>query len=329
MGACTGEASRASPNEWIRTLAQDRKITKTQELVYEMKVDQVMSRDVVTVRPETPMSGLGDVFRGRRISGAPVMEDDRLVGIISLEDFIEWLYAREDDSVVGTKMTTDVDFLFGDEPLVHAVRRFSESGFGRFAVVDRASGRLVGVITKGDIVAGLLHKLEVDYHEEEVLRFRAGRLFKDVLAIGTTLCFEYEVEGRDFQRGGESSSQLKRTLKSLGLNPDTVRRVAIATYEAEMNLIVFTDGGSIEVRVEHGRITVEVTDSGPGIPDIESALQPGFSTAPQWVRDLGFGAGMGLSNIRNCSDDLSIDSAPGKGTRLTITFLMEGDGEAG
>jgi anti-sigma regulatory factor (Ser/Thr protein kinase) len=105
--------------------------------------------------------------------------------------------------------------------------------------------------------------------------------------------------------------------------------VAIATYEAEMNLIVFTDGGTIAVRIENGRITVDVTDSGPGIPDIERALQPGFSTAPQWVRDLGFGAGMGLINIRNCSDDLVIESAPGAGTHLTITFLTGDESEAG
>jgi anti-sigma regulatory factor (Ser/Thr protein kinase) len=239
------------------------------------------------------------------------------------------VYAREQNSVVEAKMTTDVDFLFGDEPLVHAVSRFAESGFGRFAVVDRASGRLVGVITKGDIVAGLLKKLEIDYHEEEVHRDRAGRILDDILAAGTTLCFEYEVEGQNFDRAGESSSRLKRTLKGLGLDPDTVRRVAIATYEAEMNLIVFTDGGTIAVRVDRLRITVEVSDAGPGIPDIEKALQPGFSTAPEWVRDLGFGAGMGLNNIRNGSDDLVIESAPGKGTRLTITFLMGDESEAG
>ena len=310
-------------------MAQDRKITKTQELVYEMKVDQVMTRDVVTIRPETPMSRLREVFREKRISGAPVVEDDRLVGIISLEDFIEWLYAGEENSIVETKMTTDVDFLFGDEPLVHAVSRFAESGFGRFAVVDRTTGRLVGVITKGDVVSGLLRKLEIDYHEEEVGRYRASRLLEDILAAGTTLCFEYEVEGQNFDRGGESSSRLKRTLKGLGLDPDNVRRVAIAAYEAEMNLIVFTDGGTIGVRVDKGRITVQVSDSGPGINDIEKALQPGFSTAPQWVRDLGFGAGMGLTNIRNCSDDLEIESPPGEGTQLTITFLTGDTSEAG
>jgi CBS domain-containing protein len=294
-----------------------------------MKVDQVMTRDVVTVRPEMPMSELKEVFRGKRISGAPVVEDDKLVGIISLEDFIEWLYAREKNSLVGAKMTRDVDTLYGDEPLVHAVSRFAESGFGRFAVVDRASGKLVGVITKGDIVAGLLRKLEVDYHEKEVHRDRAGRILEDILAVGTTLCFEYEVQGQDFDRGGESSSRLKRTLKGLGMDAATVRRVAIATYEAEMNLIVFTEGGKIFVRLEPGSIIVEVKDAGPGIPDIDRALLPGYSTAPEWVRELGFGAGMGLNNIRNCADDMAIVSAPGEGTHLTIRILTGEESEAG
>jgi anti-sigma regulatory factor (Ser/Thr protein kinase) len=140
---------------------------------------------------------------------------------------------------------------------------------------------------------------------------------------------EYNVIGQDFDRGGANSSRLKRTLKRLGLHPSTVRRVAIATYEAEMNLIVFTEGGRITAKLEHGRIIVEVRDSGPGIPDIDKALQPGYSTAPDWVRELGFGAGMGLNNIQKCADHMDIDSAPGKGTHLLISIQTGEKGEAG
>ncbi|KPJ51598.1 hypothetical protein AMJ39_09625 [candidate division TA06 bacterium DG_24] len=295
--------------------------TRVQELVYEMKVSQVMSRSVITVRPQMPMSELREIFRDKRISGTPVVDGDRLVGIISLEDFIKWLYDREGDSLIENKMTRNVETLYDDEPLVHAVSKFETSGFGRFAVVERRSGKLVGVITKGDIVEGLLKKLEIDYHEEEIHRYRASHIFEDIVADRTTLAFEYDVVGRDFERAGESSSRLKRTLKRLGLDPGVVRRVAIATYEAEMNLIVFTEGGRISVRLEPGRITVHVTDSGPGIPDVEKALQPGYSTAPQWVRELGFGAGMGLVNMQKCADEMEIISAPGKGTQIKIAIL--------
>jgi CBS domain-containing protein/anti-sigma regulatory factor (Ser/Thr protein kinase) len=297
---------------------QDRRVTRVQELVYEMKVREVMSTDPITVQPHGSMSDLRRLFRKERISGVPVVDGERLVGIISLEDFIKWLYDNETDAMINEKMTTAVETLYEDEPLVQAVGKFDKTGFGRFAVIDRCTERLVGVLTKGDIIAGLLKKLEIDYHEEEIHRYRASHIFEDITADRTELLFEYDVAGRDFERGGDGSSRLKRTLRRLGLDPSTVRRVAIATYEAEMNLIVFTEGGNISARVAPGKITVDVEDSGPGIADIEKALRPGYSTAPEWVRELGFGAGMGLNNIQKCADDMEIDSAPGRGTHLTI-----------
>jgi anti-sigma regulatory factor (Ser/Thr protein kinase) len=103
--------------------------------------------------------------------------------------------------------------------------------------------------------------------------------------------------------------------------------VAIATYEAEMNLVIYTEGGMIRVRVEPDKILVRVEDSGPGIPDVEKALQPGYSTAPEWVRELGFGAGMGLQNIRNCASKMALKSTVGKGTRLRINISVD-DGVA-
>jgi CBS domain-containing protein len=275
----------------------DTKITKTQELVYEMKVNHVMTKGVITVRPQTPMSELREIFRRNRISGTPVVADDHLVGIISLEDFIKWLSDNGDDSTIASRMTENVQTLYPDEPLVCAVAKFEQCGFGRFPVTDRLTGKLMGVITKGDIVGGLLKKLEIEYQEEEIHRYRASHVLNDYVADRTTLVFEYDVTGHDFKRGGENSSHLKRTLKRLGVDPD--------------------------------QITVDVKDSGPGIPDIEKALQPGFSTAPEWVRELGFGAGMGLNNIQKCADEMDIVSAPGKGTHLKISIMIGGEREAG
>ncbi len=99
----------------------------------------------------------------------------------------------------------------------------------------------------------------------------------------------------------------------------------IAAYEAEMNIVIFTDGGQISVRVEPEYIKIEASDRGPGIPDIEQAMQPGFSTAPEWVQELGFGAGMGLANIKKCADKMVLTSQVGKGTNLKATiYLKEG-----
>jgi CBS domain-containing protein/anti-sigma regulatory factor (Ser/Thr protein kinase) len=306
-------------------VSPDTNITKTQEMVYEMRVGDVMTRTVIVVRPTDPMSQLRGLLRGNRISGLPVVEGDRLVGIISLEDFIKWLADRAEDCPIEKRMTTQLEILCQDDPLILAVQKFEGSGLGRFPVVDRQSGALVGIVTKGNVIEGMLKRLEVDYHKEELCRYRASHIFEDIEADETTLLFEYGVKGQDFQQAGTSSSRLKRTLKRLGVRPDVVRRVAIASYEAEMNLVIFTQGGTIRARVQPGEIIVETEDAGPGIADIQKALQPGYSTAPDWVRELGFGAGMGLVNIQKSSDQFEISSEPGVGTRLKARFFANGE----
>ena len=307
-------------------MATDSKISKVQELVYEIRVGDVMKNDVITVSPDSTMGRLGVILRENRISGTPVVDRGKLVGIISIDDFIGWLVKREDDCPVAEKMTRNVRTLYADEQVVHAVNKFDQLGFGRFAVVDRRDEKLLGIITKGDIVEGLLKKLEIDYNEQTNHRM-IQHFFDDVLADKAALFFQYSVIGKNFDRAGESSSRLKATLKRLGVAPQVVRRVAIATYEAEMNLIIYTQGGEIRVRIEPDKILVRVEDSGPGIPDIEKALQPGYSTAPEWVRELGFGAGMGLQNIRNCASKMGLRSVVGKGTWLRINIAID-DGVA-
>ncbi len=308
-------------------MTADSKIGKVQELVYEIRVSDVMKNDVITVDPQSTMSELGNILREKRISGTPVVDQGKLMGIISIDDFIRWLAKREEDCPVAWKMTKDVRTLYADEPIVHAVNRFDQLGFGRFAVIDRWDEKFLGIITKGDIVEGLLKKLEIDYYNEQTNHRTIQRFFDDVLADKAALFFQYSVAGHDFNKAGESASRVKTTLKRLGFAPQIVRRVAIATYEAEMNLIIYTEGGEIRVRVEPDRILVRVEDSGPGIPDVEKALQPGYSTAPEWVRELGFGAGMGLQNIRNCASKMGLKSTVGKGTQLRINISID-DGAA-
>jgi CBS domain-containing protein/anti-sigma regulatory factor (Ser/Thr protein kinase) len=297
-----------------------QRITKTQEMIYEMKVGEVMTKNVITVRPENRMSELREILQHNRISGLPVVEGDRLVGLVSLEDFMKWIADRQGDCTIDKRMTKDLKVLCADDPLVLAVGKFGRTGLGRFPVVDRSTGRLLGIMTKGDVIAGLLKKLEIDYQKEQSERQANVRIIDDIEADETKLLFAYEVRGQDFKLAGRSSSRLKKTLKVLGLDTDVVRRVAIASYEAEMNLVVFTEGGMIQARVEPARVILEVVDAGPGIADIDRAMTPGYSTAPDWVREMGFGAGMGLVNIQRSADEFDIDSAPGRGTHLRITF---------
>ena len=136
------------------------------------------------------------------------------------------------------------------------------------------------------------------------------------------LIFNFDVPGDDFLRAGEASSTVKRTLKSLGLSPETVRRVAIAMYEAEMNMVIHAGGGKITAVVTPEEISLEFTDKGPGIPDIDLAMQEGWSTAPEYIRERGFGAGMGLPNIKKSTDLFHIDSIVGLGTTIKMKIII-------
>ena len=296
-------------------------ITKTQEMVYELKVADVMTHDVIAVYATDRMAQLRRIFRRNRFSGLPVLADNRLVGLISLEDFIQWLGTRQEKGLIEDHMTKQVTTVYDDAPLVVAIRKFDETGLGRFPVVDRHQGKVVGILTKGDVIKGLLKKLEIDFQEEEEYRPTPKCVFEDIQADQVTLLFCYDVKGQDFKQAGESSSHLKKTLSRLGVQPAMVRRVAIASYEAELNLVVFTEGGRIRAEIQPAKIFIAVQDTGPGIEDIKKALMPGYSTAPAWVRELGFGAGMGLVNIKNMADEFDIRSELGKGTHLNITFF--------
>jgi anti-sigma regulatory factor (Ser/Thr protein kinase) len=128
----------------------------------------------------------------------------------------------------------------------------------------------------------------------------------------------YEVVGRDFVNAGRASTTVKEMLKGLGVHPRVIRRVAIASFEAEMNVVMYAERGTMLLRVTPSCVTVEVSDRGPGIADIELAMQEGYSTATPEMRELGFGAGMGLPNIKRNADELAITSVVGEGTRLSI-----------
>ena len=128
----------------------------------------------------------------------------------------------------------------------------------------------------------------------------------------------YHVDGEDFGSAGEASSSTKKMLKQLGFSPDVIRRVSIAMYEGEINMVIHAEGGEATVEISQESVRVILADRGPGIKDINLAMQEGYSTAPEEVRNLGFGAGMGLPNIKKYSDDLKIESTPGFGTTLTI-----------
>ena len=132
----------------------------------------------------------------------------------------------------------------------------------------------------------------------------------------------YPVEGGDLIEAGEASSKMKLTLKKLGLPPDVIRRASICMYEGEINMVIHADGGRAEVDVGMDEILIRMIDNGPGIPDVGKAMEEGYSTAGDMARDLGFGAGMGLPNMKRYSDDMTIETEIGKGTTVSIKIAI-------
>ena len=133
------------------------------------------------------------------------------------------------------------------------------------------------------------------------------------------LVFHFDVDGDNFTSAGQASVQVKKNLRQLGLDPETIRRVSIAMYEGEINMVIHAGGGVATVTVFPDRIEMVLDDRGPGIADIELAMREGFSTAPDNIRNLGFGAGMGLPNMKRNTDSMKIESELGKGTKITMT----------
>ena len=136
------------------------------------------------------------------------------------------------------------------------------------------------------------------------------------------LSFRFEVDGEDFTSAGQASVQVKKNLRRLGISPEIIRKISIAMYEGEINMVIHANGGEAEVLVYEDRIVMILADSGPGIADVEKAMQEGYSTAPDNVRSLGFGAGMGLPNMKRYTDDMQIESVVGKGTTITMTVML-------
>ncbi len=136
--------------------------------------------------------------------------------------------------------------------------------------------------------------------------------------------FTYEIEGGNFTHAGHASSEVKKMLKQLGIEAKCIKSIVIALYEAEVNVVAHAFEGKIDVNIEDERIEITITDKGPGIPDIDMAMQEGYSTASKEVREMGFGAGMGLPNIKRNTDEFKLESVVGEGTTLTMTNFFNG-----
>ena len=285
-------------------------ITKVQELIYSTKVETVMATEMVIFEPDMPLEEAKTILKSKRISGAPVVEGENLIGMLSMSDVLTALENNKLDQSVREAMTSQVKTVSKDSYLIEAVNQLGRRGFGRLPVVD-GSGKLVGIVTPGTMMRSLLHEMDASFLQKETEKlqaYRASHIFDDIVSDATSLVLHFRVDDHDFVSAGKASSTIKRSLRRLGVAPAIIRRVSVAVYEAEMNLVIHTDvGGEITVEVRRDRLKISAVDHGPGIQDVKKVLQPGYSTAPKWIRDMGFGVGMGLANIRRCFRYYDID----------------------
>lgn len=291
-----------------------RKVSVAQVLVYELRVRDAMSAPPVTAHPKTTLREIQHLMKTHRFSGVPITDDGTLLGLVSIEDIIRALDKGYINDVAEKHMTPNPVTLRDHYSLLRAVAEFDRHGFGRFPVLD-TSNRLVGMITRGDITTCLMHHLEK--RAEEALAHEAALLAQRAAdEKAQRVVLRAPVRTGDYDSAGKISQRMRTILRERGIDPDIRRRAAVVAYEAETNIIIHSLGGEIVVTVEPERVIIEANDVGPGIENIEQAMQEGWSTAGRLPRELGFGAGMGLPNMKRCSDKFEIVSNSETGTRV-------------
>jgi len=286
------------------------------ELIYRLKVKDVMTTDLVTATKDTPLRAIQHIMREKQVTGLPIVMGKRLIGIVSMDDIIQALDKGYINETAQSHMTRNLIVLEDDMPVSFAISYFDRFSYHRFPVLNKHK-ELVGMITSRDITSTLL--VEINREIEDLEKRTSTTSLSDEMngEIHT-----YSIMKNDFENAGYASTEIKKRLKKAGIQPHIIRRAAIASYELEMNLVVHSDGGELIAEYTPQEIQITARDSGPGITDINNAMTPGWSTASEWIRSLGFGAGMGLPNVKSVSDEFTIESDM-NGTTVVCTIALK------
>jgi CBS domain-containing protein/anti-sigma regulatory factor (Ser/Thr protein kinase) len=285
------------------------------ELIYQLKIKDVMVTAVITAKKTDSMRHIQTLMRENYITGVPITEGGVLLGIVSIDDIVTALDKGFIDCPARERMTREVIVLEDDMPLSFAISYLNKYRYGRFPVVNKTK-ELVGIISSKDVIGSLLVEMNREVLRLEKLHQKAKGAPSPYSEMDfTTVTYDFELAGR-------ASTEIKKALKQRNIDPKIIRRVAIASYELEINQVVHSEGGSIHCTIQPDKVVIIAADTGPGIADVNLALQEGWSTANEWIRSLGFGAGMGLANTKRVSDEFSINSALGSGTTVrSVVFI--------
>ena len=292
------------------------------ELLQRLRVRDVMrDRNIISVTRSDTIRSAQTLMRQNKISGVPILEGKRLFGIVSVNDIIKALEGGWIDDPCQRHMATNLVVLEDDMPLAFAIKFFQNYTFGRFPVLNKDRD-FVGIVSQRDLTRVLMKELT-----NEITKLEGKAVTSQETRSEGALPFysmrQFVVVRNDLQNAGKAANEIKKMLKDAGIDNKVVRRVAVAAYELEINICIHSLGGTLTFILDTGKATIIAKDKGPGIKDVEWACQDGTSTANDWIRSMGFGAGMGLANSKRVSDTFNINSKIPTGTTVMCEFNLK------
>ncbi len=307
-------------------LHSKEKLTLASELIYEIKVKDAMHRDVISFSPDATFREIQLSLKKNRISGVPILDGNKnILGIVSIDNVMTALDEDYVNDKVKNYMTKEVITIPQNYSLVSAIKKFEHYKFGRLPVAKNVrSNEIIGILTMGDILNYLLVSIQAIAEKAEKKEADNDNVSTEMARQTTKKRMRFEVNKADFDNAGRVASIVRNYLQKLKIEKQILRKIAIVCYEVEMNISIHSLGGSITVETEPSEVIITAVDYGPGIPDIDEAMKPGFTTASEQIRALGFGAGMGLPNIKKCADYLELESSMETGTILKATIRLGG-----
>ena len=294
------------------------------ELLQRLRVKDVMrNHDIISVVRTDTMHFAQNLMKRNHISGVPVLEGKRLFGIVSINDIIMALEGGWIQDPCQKHMATNLVVLEDDMPLAFAIKYFQNYTFGRFPVLDK-NRDLVGIVSQRDVMRVLMRELTNELAKLEGLQTHSAAPSEQKAETVRPYYSmrQFIVVRNDLSNAGKAANEIKRMLSEAGVEKKIIRRVAVAAYELEINVCIHSLGGTITFILDGSKATVIAKDKGPGIEDVEWALRDGTSTANEWIRSMGFGAGMGLSNSKRVADSFDIHSSVPSGTTVLCEFNL-------
>lgn len=302
-------------------------LEKYANIFKDLRAEDIMTARVMTLTPGRRIAQAKELMKMQKISGIPIIDRERnIVGIISVEDIINALEYNKIQEPIETMMTRSVITVHYTENLTAIADKFKSYKVQRFPVVDD-NNKLVGIITREDILHGILEKFNLIYTHDQKRASKLNRDYSPITGERLTLDkaeFHYKIDHDDIEAAGTGAALLQQFLSKRGVDSEITRKVGIVAYEAETNVVIHSQGeGDIYCFIKDDRIIVRVVDNGIGIEDLEKAMTEGFTTADEKVREHGFGAGMGIPNMKRFADKLVILSEKKVGTQVEVVFFLK------